>query len=97
MYQDMAIEPRLFTIGSIITLILASAATTSIVYGQIIIPKTQNATTNPTSPPSHTPPTLGPTKQQKRPSTPRGNAPSALSLTQQPKPHMVKIVSPSER
>ncbi|HET7149184.1 MAG TPA: hypothetical protein VFI73_11870 [Candidatus Nitrosopolaris sp.] len=30
----MAIEPRLVTVGSIITLILASAATTSIVYGQ---------------------------------------------------------------
>jgi len=56
MYPDMAIVPRLFTIGSIITLILASAATTSIVYGQIIIPKTKNATTNPASPPSHAPP-----------------------------------------
>ena len=53
MYQDMAIEPRLFTIGSIITLILASAATTSIVYGQTIFLKAQNTTTNPASPPSH--------------------------------------------
>ena len=55
MYQAMAIELRLVTIGSIITLILASVATTSIVYGQTIIPKAQNATTNPASPPSHAP------------------------------------------
>jgi hypothetical protein len=55
MYQDMAIEPRLFTIASIITLILASAATTSIVYGQTIIPKAQNVLNNPTSSPSHAP------------------------------------------
>ncbi len=89
MYQDMAIELHLFTIGSIIILILASAAFTSIVYGQTIFPKAQNAT----SPPSYAPPTLVPTKQ---PSTPRSSAPSALSLTQQPKPHMVKIVSPSK-
>jgi hypothetical protein len=56
MYQAMAIELRLVTIGSIITLILGSAATTSIVYGQTIIPKAQNATTNPASPRSHAPP-----------------------------------------
>jgi hypothetical protein len=88
----MAIELYLFTVGSIFTLILASAATTSIVYGQIIIPKAQNATANPTSPPSHAPPALVPTKQ---PSTPLSNAPSTHSLTQQPKPPIVKIVSPS--
>jgi hypothetical protein len=54
--RTMAIELHLFTIVSIITLILTSAATTSIVYGQMIIPKAQNATTNPTSPPSHASP-----------------------------------------
>jgi hypothetical protein len=52
----MALEPRLFTIGSIITLILASAASTSIVYGQTIIPKAQNVPSNPASPPSHAAP-----------------------------------------
>jgi hypothetical protein len=92
----MAMELHLFTIGSIITLILASAATTSIVYGQTIIPKAQNVPNNPTSSPSHAPQTLVPTKQQKQPSTARSNAPSALSLTQQRKPHMVEIVSPSK-
>lgn len=56
MYQDMALELYLVTVGSIITLILASAATTSIVYGQTIIPKAQNVPTNPTSSPSHVPP-----------------------------------------
>jgi hypothetical protein len=56
MYQDMALELHLVTVGSIITLILASAATTSIVYGQTIIPKAQNVPTNPTSSPSHAPP-----------------------------------------
>jgi hypothetical protein len=93
----MAIEPRLFTVGSIITLILASAATTSIVYGQIPVPKAQNATTNPTSPSPHGQTTLATTtKQQKQPSTPRTNVHSTLSLTQQPKPSMVKILSPSK-
>ena len=52
----MAIDSHLVTIGSIITLILASTATTSIVYGQTIIPKAQYAITNPASPPSHAPP-----------------------------------------
>jgi hypothetical protein len=89
----LTIELHLSTIGSIITLILASAATTSIVYGQIIFPIEQNATTNPTSPPSHAPPTLVPTIQA---STTRSNAPSTPSLTQQPKPHMIEIVSPSK-
>jgi len=56
MYQDMAIDSHLVTIGSIITLILTSTATTSIVYGQTIIPKAQYATTNPASPPSHAAP-----------------------------------------
>jgi hypothetical protein len=56
MYQDMATELHLITIASIITLILASAATTSIVYGETIIPKAQNAPTNLTSSPSHAPP-----------------------------------------
>jgi hypothetical protein len=92
----MAIEPRLFTVGSIITLILASTATTSIVYGQIPVPKAQNATTNPTSPSPHGLTTLVPTKQQKQPSTPRTIVPSTLSLTLQPKPSMVKILSPSK-
>jgi hypothetical protein len=56
MYQDMALELHLVTVGSIITLILASAATTSIVYGQTIISKAQNAPINPTSSPSHAAP-----------------------------------------
>jgi hypothetical protein len=55
MYQDMATHSHLVTIGIIITLILASTATTSIVYGQTIIPKAQYAT-NPASPPSHAAP-----------------------------------------
>jgi hypothetical protein len=46
-------EPRLFTIGSIITLILASIAPSSSVFGQLIIQKAQNATTDPTPSPSH--------------------------------------------
>ena len=86
----MAIELRLFTIGSVISLILASAATTSIVHGQTIFPKAQNAT-NTSASPSHAPPKLVPTK----PSTPRTNVPSSLSLTKQPKPHLVNIASPS--
>ena len=86
----MAIDLRLFTIGSVISLILASAATTSIVHGQTIFPKAQNAT-NTSASPSHAPPKLVPTK----PSTPRTNVPSSLSLTKQPKPHLVNIASPS--
>lgn len=49
----MALELHLITIGLIITLILASAATTSMVYGQTIVPKAQNPTPSPTSLPSH--------------------------------------------
>jgi hypothetical protein len=56
MYQDMAIDSHLVTLGSIITLILTSTATTSIVYGQTIIPKAQYVTTNLASPPSHAAP-----------------------------------------
>jgi hypothetical protein len=56
MYQDMAIDFHLVTIGSIITLILASAAATGIVYGQTIIPKAQNVPTNTTSSHSHAAP-----------------------------------------
>src|SRR5947208_9817081 len=80
----MAIELRLFTIVSVISLIPASAATTSIVHGQTIFPKAQNAATNTSASPSHAPPKLVPTK----PSTP-------LSLTKQPKPHLVNIDSRS--
>ena len=47
---------HLITVASVITLILASAATSSIVYGQTIISKAQNAPTNPASPPSHAAP-----------------------------------------
>jgi len=56
MYKDMAIELHLVTIGLIITLILAPGATASIVYGQTIIQKGQNAPTTPTSSPSHAAP-----------------------------------------
>src|SRR5205823_7767963 len=77
----MAIDLRLFTIGSVISLILASAATTSIVHGQTIFAKAQNAATNSSASPSHARPKLVPTKP--------------LSLTNQPKPHLVNIASPS--
>jgi hypothetical protein len=88
----MPIQLPLFTVVSVITLILAPVATTSIVYGQTIFPKVQNAITNTTSPPSHAPLAA---KPQKQPLTPRTIAPSTLPLTRHPKPHMVNIVSPT--
>lgn len=75
----------LFITGSIITLILACIATTSIVYGQSIFQKVQNPTTN-TIPPSHASTISAPTKH------PSGNA---TSLAHKPRPSMVRIVSPS--
>jgi hypothetical protein len=87
----MRIQLPLFTVASVITLILAPAATTSIAYGQTIFPKVQNAT-NTTSPASHTPLAA---KPQKQPLTPRTTTTSTLSLTRHPKPHIVNVVSPT--
>jgi len=81
-------EFHLFTTGSIITLILASIATTSLVYGQSIFPKAQNATTNTVSPSDATT-TSAPSKQ------PSGKTLSTPSQAHKPRPSMVKIVSPS--
>jgi hypothetical protein len=81
----MEIEIHLFTI---ITLILASTATTTIVYGQTLFPKVQNAINN-TVTPSHAPAASGSTKQ------PSGSTSSTLSVAHKPRPSMIKIVSPS--